>query len=230
MHQPPPDDLPAAPRHPRLSYAELAFDEHVRARQRAVGAHRRIDEPAEGGFEFEPADRKLIANADMAMIGTVTGAGWPYVQHRGGPPGFVRILGPDTLAIPDLAGNQQYVTAGNIDRDGRVCLFLVDFPTRRRLKVFGRARVLDAAGHPELVERLRDLGGGRRLRSRIERVLLIRVTAVDANCAKHITPRWDREYIDGLTGLYRADIEDLKARLAQAEAELDRLRGAAGRG
>ena len=129
----------------------------------------------------------------MFFLATVTDSGWPYVQHKGGPAGFVHVLDDRTIAFADFPGNQQFVTAGNLDRDGRVCLFFVDFPTRRRIKVFGHARLVEAADDPQLVDRVRDLGrSGREIRTRIERVVVVTITDVDANCTRHITPRWDR--------------------------------------
>ena len=109
-----------------------------------------------------------------------------------------------------------------------MCLFFVDFPTRRRLKVFGTARAVEAADDPELIERLRDLGAGsdREIRATIERAIVVDVTAVDANCAKHIKPRWDRAAVDARIDLYRADITDLRDRVTELDDELAATRDA----
>lgn len=167
-------------------------------------------------------DAKLIREADVFFFSSVTGTGWPYVQHKGGPKGFVHVLDDRTLAFPDFPGNQQYVSAGNIDRDGRVCLFFVDFPTRRRLKVFGIARAVEAADAPDLIARMRDLGprSDREIRATIERVIVVDVAAVDANCSKHIKPRWDRDAVEERIDLYRADIEKLRAEVDELTAEV----------
>lgn len=208
----------------RTAYADIAFDDHVRARQRAVGAGNRIDPDASEPFEFHGVDRKLIREADFFFLATVTGSGWPYVQHKGGPPGFVHVLDERTLAYPDFPGNLQYVSAGNIDRDGRVCLFFVDFPTRRRLKVFGRARAVEAADDPELMERLRApsgaAAGSRPIRTPIERAIVVEVDDVDANCTRHIKPRWNAAAVDARIDLYRADIRDRDEKIADLEAGL----------
>ena len=159
----------------------------------------------------------------MFYLATVTDSGWPYVQHKGGPAGFVHVLDDRTLAFPDFPGNLQFVTAGNLDRDGRVCLFFVNFPTRRRIKVFGHARVVEAADDPGLVARVRDLGrtSDREIRTEIERVIVVAVTDVDANCTRHIRPRWDRDDVEKRIDLYRAEIAELTARIAELEEGAD---------
>ncbi|WP_420099778.1 pyridoxamine 5'-phosphate oxidase family protein [Corynebacterium sp.] len=207
------------------SYADIAFDPYVTARQQARGVSNRVDTSGASGAELDPRDVKLIRQARMFMMATVTGTGWPYVQHKGGPAGFVTVSPDGTrLMFPDFAGNRQFVTAGNLDRDDRVCLFFVDFATRSRVKVFGHARTVDASDDPDLIEKLRDLGD-RRITSVVERAVIVEVTASDANCSKQITPRWTREEVDERLDLYRADIASLKEELAAARAEIAGLRG-----
>lgn len=199
------------------SYADIAFDDYVTARQDAAGVGNRVDDSGASGSGLDPRDVKLIRQARMFMMSTVTGTGWPYVQHKGGPAGFVKVSttgGRSTLMFPDFSGNRQYVTAGNLDRDDRVCLFFVDFATRSRVKVFGHARTVDASDDPELVERVRDLGD-RRIVGAVERVVVVDVVASDANCSKQITPRWTREEVEERLDLYRADIAALKAEIAE---------------
>lgn len=197
-------------------YPDIAFDEYVKARQRAAGAENRIDETSD--FEFRPEEKRLISKAQHFFLSTVTGSGWPYVQHRGGPEGFVRVVNKNTLAYPEFQGNLQYVTTGNVDRDGRVCLFFVDYPTRYRLKVFGHARFVEAGDDPELEQWIRDLGD-KEIRSKIERIMLITVVASDKNCSKQIKPRYTEDAIQERLDLYRADIAELKARIAELEGE-----------
>jgi predicted pyridoxine 5'-phosphate oxidase superfamily flavin-nucleotide-binding protein len=202
-----------------VNYPDIAFDEFVAARQEARGVGNRVDTSGVSGAELDPRDSKLIRRSRMFMMATVTGTGWPYVQHKGGPAGFVKVsatTGGSRLMFPDFAGNRQFVTAGNLDRDSRVCLFFVDFATRSRVKVFGHARTVEAADDPDLIERLRDLGE-RRITSVIERAVIVDVTASDANCSKQITPRWTREEVEERLDLYRADIAELKARIAELE-------------
>ncbi|HIW95972.1 MAG TPA: pyridoxamine 5'-phosphate oxidase family protein [Candidatus Corynebacterium gallistercoris] len=199
------------------TYEQLAYDEHVRRRQASVGTT--LPERV-GEFEFAGSDLKLIQQADSFFLSTVTGAGWPYVQHRGGPAGFVHVLGPAKLGWLEMPGNNQFVSTGNVDRDGRVALFFVDYPTRQRLKVFGHARIVELGEDPELVERLRDLGD-REIRSKVLWAMVVDVVAADKNCSKHIKPRWDKEQVDARIELYREDIRVLQERVK----ELERITG-----
>lgn len=208
-----------------MAYADIAFDGFVRARQSSRGVGHRVDTSGASGAELDPRDAKLIRQARMFMMSTVTGTGWPYVQHKGGPAGFVKVRtvgGRSQLMFPDFAGNRQFVTAGNLDRDDRVCLFFVDFTTRSRVKVFGHARLVEAAEDPELIEELRDLTDAR-ITSAIERAVVVDVVASDANCSKQITPRWTREEVEERIDLYRKDIAGLKEELSAKDARIAEL-------
>lgn len=189
-------------------YPEIAFGAAARARQKEVGVNRLRET---GEFELDPTDIAQIRRSDHFFLSTVTESGWPYVQHRGGPTGFVHVPTPTSLAWADFPGNKQFVSTGNIDRDGRVCLFFIDYPRRARLKVFGHARVVEPHADPDLTDDLRQMGE-KRYSGRVERLFLVDVVAADANCSKHISPRWDRAHIDGLTELYRRQIEDQQLR------------------
>ena len=189
-------------------YQEIAFGAAARARQEAVGANRPRETEE---FELDPTDIAQIRRADHFFLSTVTESGWPYVQHRGGPAGFVHVPTPTSLAWADFPGNKQYVSTGNVDRDGRVCLFFIDYPRRARLKVFGHARVLEPDADPDLTEELRRMGE-KHYTGRVERIFLVDLVAADANCSKHISPRWNRAYIDGLTELYRRELAELRMR------------------
>ena len=212
------DKTPASP---RVTYEDLAYDSFVRRRQGADPFHPSSRSDA---FVFEPGDSKLIREADSFFLGTVTGAGWPYVQHRGGPAGFVHVLGPSTLAWVELEGNNQFVSTGNVDRDGRVALFFVDYQTRTRVKVFGYARVIEGEDDPELMRTVRDLGD-REIRSKGQRVMVVEVTAADRNCTKYIHSRWTKAQMDEVISLYRADIAELKATNEELRARIAELEG-----
>lgn len=168
-------------------FAEIAFTASVKEAQ---GRYAGREHP--GGADVSPAElggreQEFIAARDSFYLATVSTSGWPYVQHRGGQAGFVKVLGPALLAFADFGGNRQYVSTGNLMRDARVSLFLMDYANRRRLKIFGRARIVDAGEAPaELLERVATADGG----VRIERVLLVAVEAFDWNCPQHITPRY----------------------------------------
>ncbi len=140
-----------------------------------------------GGFEAE-----FIAEGDSFYMSSVTADGWPYVQHRGGPPGFLKVLAPHTLAFADFAGNRQYVSAGNFETNDRMALFLMSYPEQARLKVIGHARVVEAGVDPALEARVLLPG----YRAKVERIVTIEVVAFDWNCSQHITPRWTQADVE----------------------------------
>ncbi|MBK8727419.1 MAG: pyridoxamine 5'-phosphate oxidase family protein [Holophagaceae bacterium] len=153
-------------------------------------------------------ERAFIAARDSFYMATVTEDGWPYVQHRGGPKGFLKVLDAHTLAFADLGGNRQLVTVGNLDGDGRVALFLMDYAQQVRLKILGRAKVHD----------LRSATGGSLglpLPPRTERLVTIDVEGYDWNCPQHITPRYDAEAVAEALAPLKARIAELEARLSQ---------------
>ncbi|MCA9516973.1 MAG: pyridoxamine 5'-phosphate oxidase family protein [Myxococcales bacterium] len=146
--------------------------------------------PARGGADALGEDEMaFLARRDSFYLATVTADGWPYVQHRGGPRGFLKVVDAGTLAFADLRGNRQLITTGNLVDEARVALIAVDYPARRRLKVMGRAEALDAREHPALA----DAVAPPELRRRVERVVRIAVVAYDWNCAAYITPRYTEE-------------------------------------
>ncbi len=147
-----------------------------------------------------PEEAAFIRLRDSFYMATVNADGWPYLQHRGSPPGFLKVLNPHTLAFADLRGNRQMLSTGNLSGNDRVALFLMDYPHQERLKIMGRARVLDArdAAHAQWVEQL---SPSQELRSRIERFVVIDVVGFDWNCPQHITPRYTLEELQsGLAG------------------------------
>ncbi|HNO62310.1 MAG TPA: pyridoxamine 5'-phosphate oxidase family protein, partial [Plasticicumulans sp.] len=165
---------------------------------------------AEAGNRLGAAESAFIAERDSFYQATVSQDGWPYVQHRGGPPGFLRVLDPGTLAYADFRGNLQYVSMGNLGHDGRVALFLIDFRQKLRLKVLGHARFVDLGqASTELVQQI-DLGN---YFAEVERAVLIEVAAFEWNCPRHITPRYTGDEV-------RALVEPLQARIAELERQL----------
>jgi predicted pyridoxine 5'-phosphate oxidase superfamily flavin-nucleotide-binding protein len=137
----------------------------------------------------------FIAKRDSFYLASMNSDGWPYIQHRGGPNGFLKVLGPNLLGFADLKGNRQLLSVGNVDGNDRVSLFLMDYPNRERLKILGHARVLDAREQPDLVE---ELSPAAELKDRIERLFLIEVVSFDWNCPQYITPRYTIEEIEAL--------------------------------
>jgi len=153
----------------------------------------------------------FIAELDTAFLATVSESGAPYIQHRGGPKGFIKVIDERTLGFADYAGNRQYITLGNLAGNDRAYLFLLDFANRQRIKVWGRARVVE--GDAALLERLIDPG----YRARPERAILFTIEAWDSNCSQHITERFTQaEVAIAVTGL--------RERIVALEAENARLR------
>ncbi|MCA8950919.1 MAG: pyridoxamine 5'-phosphate oxidase family protein [Planctomycetes bacterium] len=157
----------------------------------------------------------FVAARDSFYLATVTENGWPYVQHRGGPRGFLRALSPAVLAFADYGGNRQLVSAGSLAAEPRVSLFLMDYPGRTRLKILGRAEVLDARDHVELVEATAPAGGHA---AAPERFVRIEVVASDWNCPKFITERYSRDEIETYVEPLRARIRELEQRLGEGGA------------
>jgi hypothetical protein len=195
------------------NFMALAFTPAVRAAQARQGsraAYEGAEHAPPAPDRLGPAEAAFIAARDSLFIASVGETGWPYVQHRGGPAGFIRVLDGATLALPDFRGNRQYVSVGNLAGNDRVALILMDFANRRRLKILGHARPSD---DPDLLGRLALPG----YRARAERALVIDVAGFDWNCPQHITPRFTEAEIE-------AAVTPLRERLAALEAENARLR------
>ena len=159
--------------------------------------------------ELGADERAFIAARDSFYMASVTETGWPYVQHRGGPAGFLRVLGPTELAFADFRGNRQLLSTGNTAANDRVALFLMDYPQRTRLKIIGHARVLDAREEPELAARLAEP----ETRRSVERLFLIDVVGFDWNCPKFITPRYTAAEVEEATAPLRRRIAELEKQL-----------------
>ena len=207
-------------------YAELAFGPQARARQEAVNSHIAYENGGDHDdgepMRLASEHRGLIAKQRHFYLATVTPSGWPYLQYRGGPRGFVHVLDDHTLAFADFDGNEQFVSTGNIDAGGRVAMFFVDYPTRTRLKVFGTARVIAAEEDPDLHEFLLDVPGGR-IKSPSRRSIVVDVEAFDMNCRKYIVPRFEREAVDRMIAPYRDDLIAANARIKELEARVAEL-------
>jgi len=157
----------------------------------------------------------FLAELDTVFLATISAAGAPYIQHRGGPKGFLKAIDEHTLGFADFAGNRQYITISNLAENDRAFLFLLDFANRRRVKVWGRARVVESDA--ALLDRLIDKG----YRPKPERAILFRVEAWDINCSQHITERFTPAEV-------AVAVEKLRERIAALEAENARLRAQSG--
>jgi predicted pyridoxine 5'-phosphate oxidase superfamily flavin-nucleotide-binding protein len=139
--------------------------------------------------------RDFVANTTTMYIASTVENGWPYVQHRGGPRGFLKVIEKDTLGFADYHGNQQFITQGNLQTDDRVSLILMDYAAKARIKMIGHAKMVEASDDPELAEKLAVEGQGP-----VERLTTIKITAIDVNCPKYITQRFDEGEIATLLG------------------------------
>lgn len=195
-----------------MKYAsDVAFTDRVKEIQRAKGSRGAYARMEEGdGWETEVTDELVdfIATQRSFFLATANPDGQPYIQHRGGPPGFLRALDAHTLAFADLRGNRQYITVGNLVDNPKVHLFLIDYTQRRRVKVWGEARVVD--DDPALLARLTPAGDG----ARPERAIVIRVTAWDVNCPQHIPVRLEADDVARALAARDARIAELEALLA----------------
>jgi len=181
----------------------LAAQSHYYGRSQTIPPQAEHDPLGSEEVEF-------IARRDSFYMATVTSDGWPYIQHRGGPAGFLKVLDEQTLGFADFKGNRQLVSTGNLAASDRVSLFLMDYPRRERLKILGHARVLDARVDSALADELTPTP---ELRGKVERVLLINVISFDWNCPQYITPRYTAEEV-------AEAVASLKRRIAELEAQL----------
>ncbi|MGR8998795.1 MAG: pyridoxamine 5'-phosphate oxidase family protein, partial [Gammaproteobacteria bacterium] len=184
------------------AFAKISFTPDVQAVQTEMGS-RTAYRAAELGEAEEvmlgSAEQIFIAERDSFYQATVSQSGWPYVQHRGGPLGFLKVLDERTIGYADFSGNRQYLSAGNLRGDDRVSLILMDYPQRRRLKIWGRARAVDERSEPELLAKL-ELPD---FRAPVERGIVIQVEAYDWNCPKYITPRYSQNEVEALLAQVR---------------------------
>jgi uncharacterized protein len=197
--------------------SDVAFTPSVKAVQARKGSRRSYrGMEQKGSWETRiTADLARFIEAQRSIfIATVNAEGQPYIQHRGGPPGFLRVLDEQTLGFADFSGNRQYITQGNLADNPRSHLFLIDYAQRRRIKVWGQARVVE--GDSGLIARLMPDG----YQARPEQVILFAVSAWNANCSQHIPQRFE-------AGEVAAALADRDQRIAMLEAEIGRLRAAA---
>ncbi|HZX24723.1 MAG TPA: pyridoxamine 5'-phosphate oxidase family protein [Woeseiaceae bacterium] len=171
-------------------FAHFMFTDAVRRAQRAYGSHEQLARFTKmAGPNDRLTDREIdyIARRDSFYMATVNEDGWPYVQHRGGPRGFLRVTGPGGLAFADYRGNRQLISVGNSTANNKVSVILMDYPNRRRLKIIGHLRFVHAADlEPGDLAAFHDADYG----AQVERVAIIDVAAFDWNCPQHITPRY----------------------------------------
>jgi uncharacterized protein len=197
--------------------SDVAFTPSVKAVQSRKGSRRAYEHMEQGGSwetAITPDLASFITVQTSVFLATANAEGQPYIQHRGGPPGFLRVIDEETIAFADFAGNRQYITQGNLADNPRAYLFLIDYAHRRRVKIWGEARVVE--GDVELLANLMPEG----YKARPEQVILFTVSAWDTNCPQHIPQRFDAADV-------AAAIADRDKRIAALESEIKQLRASA---
>lgn len=197
------------------NYAEIAFTAGVKKEQEKYDSRRQYErmEKIARGTELSFAEADFIANRDGFYLATTGENGYPYVQFRGGAPGFLKVLDSKTLGFADFRGNLQYVSVGNLRDNNKAALILMDYPNRRRLKIYATIEIFDAKDAPELIEKLAMPD----YQAKIERAMILRVDAFDWNCPQHITPRYTMDEIKEM-------ISPLNEYIAELEKEIERLK------
>jgi len=196
--------------------SDLVFPAAVRRAQAERGSAKAYARKIEHGFPntVPPELAAFLAEQDTAFLATASVEGQPYIQHRGGPKGFIKVVDERTLGFADYRGNKQYITLGNLSENDRAYLFVLDFSRRQRIKFWGRARVIE--NDDALIAKLFDHG----YQARPERVILFTIEAWDQNCSQHITARMTVPEVEGLLGTVQEHIAALQAENARLRAAL----------
>ncbi|TCW14200.1 hypothetical protein EDF73_104119 [Raoultella sp. BIGb0138] len=168
------------------------------------------------GERFSASEAEMIASRDSFYLATVSQTDWPYIQHRGGPPGFLQLLDDTTLAMADFSGNRQYITTGNLRSRDRACLFLMDYPRRARLKIYATVEVLATDDDPGLLARLTP----ENYRARVERLYRFHLQAFDWNCPQHITPRYSARQVAEYSQTLQLRIRELEEENSRLQSQL----------
>ena len=198
------------------AYAGIAFTPAVQALQSSAGsrgAYARLDRHEDAPDRLGEMEKQFIAQRDGFYQASVGEEGWPYVQFRGGPAGFLKIIDDATLCYADFRGNLQYISAGNLSGNDRVSLILMDYAARRRLKIFGRVRIVNADQEGDRVAALAMPG----YRGKVERGVIISIEAFDWNCPQHITPRFTEAEIAEATAPLHNELAMLRAKVADLQ-------------
>lgn len=191
------------------AFASISFTESVKEAQSRYGSRERnrsfelSEDPRNELGEFET---EFIEARDSFYQATVSENGWPYVQHRGGPVGFLKVLDSRTIGYADFRGNKQYLSVGNLNANPRVSLILMDYPNRLRLKLWGTVNIVHETDEPEIIARLEVPS----YRARVERGVLIHIEAIEWNCPQHITPRYSQAEVDSIVSTLVEEIKQLR--------------------
>lgn len=197
------------------AFSEIAFTNSVRSMQTRNGsrtAYAKFDFAEDRRDRLSENEIEFLAERDSFYMATVGENGWPYVQHRGGPKGFLKVLDDKTIGFADFRGNKQYISVGNLSADDRVSLFIMDYPNRQRLKLWARARIVHEEEDAGLIAQLEVPD----YEARVEHGIILTIEAVDWNCPQHITPRYSKNEVDGLIAPLLDEIQALKTQITSA--------------
>jgi predicted pyridoxine 5'-phosphate oxidase superfamily flavin-nucleotide-binding protein len=204
------------------NFGSLVFTPVIKALQERYGSRRqyaRLEAAESSPARLGPQETDYLGERDTFYMATVGATGWPYVQHRGGPKGFLKVIDENTIAFADFRGNRQYVSTGNLMTDNRVALILVDYPRQLRLKILGRAEIFEGEQAKEWIKKVRDP----EYKAFTERVFVIRVEAFDWNCQQHIIPRYTGEEIREALAPLEKRMHDLEQENAKLREQLSRV-------
>jgi len=198
-----------------MSFGSLVFTPLVKKLQERYGSRRQYERMAANAEQdrFTEFETQFLADRDSFYWATIGATGWPYIQHRGGPKGFLKVIDDHTLALGDFRGNKQYISTGNLQSDSRVAMIMVDYPRQARLKILGRVDILEGEQAETWLPRVRMP----QEKTEIERVFVIHVEAFDWNCPQHITPRYTADEL-------REGMREIEKRVEALEQENKKLR------
>jgi uncharacterized protein len=207
-------------------FGSLVFTPAVKALQERYGSRRQYARMEDSGSSpggkptgLGPEERNFLGERDSFYMASLGATGWPYVQHRGGPKGFLKVIDEHMIAFADFRGNKQYISTGNLLTDERVALILVDYPRQLRLKILGRTEIFEGEKAKEWLEKVRDPG----YKTTTERVYVIRVEAFDWNCQQHIIPRFTEEEIREVLVPVEKHMQELEGQNENLKREVARL-------
>ena len=206
-----------------MSFGSIAFTPVVKKLQEQYGSRRQyesMEKSAKSHGRFGAFETDFIAERDSFYWATTGSTGWPYIQHRGGPKGFLKVIDDHTVALADFRGNKQFISTGNLLTDNRVAMILVDYPQQARLKILGRVEIFEGQKAEDWIKLVQVPG----YKAAIERVFLIHVEAFDWNCPQHITPRYTSEQIQGAVHAVEERLRILQKENESLRIELAQLR------
>jgi hypothetical protein len=205
------------------SFGSVVFTPVIKALQERYGSRKQYEKLSQSGdapARLGPEEKKFLGERDTFYMANIGSSGWPYVQHRGGPKGFLKVIDDRTLAFADFRGNRQYISAGNVTTNDRVALIVVDYPRQLRLKILGHAEIFEGEDAKEWVKKVREPG----YNATVERVFVIRIEAFDWNCPQHITPRFTEDEIRDALAPVETRMQRLEDDNKKLREEIARLR------